>query len=60
MAPALTAPTLADVDALLGFELRNRAFFEATINARPPACYSVEGVTEAVTKAMREAGGGGR
>ena len=54
------APTLTDVDARLGFELRNRAFFEATLNARPPACYSAEGVSKAVTKAMREAGGGGR
>ena len=32
----LAAPGHADVDALLAFELANRAFFESTINARPP------------------------
>jgi RimJ/RimL family protein N-acetyltransferase len=36
----LAAPGHADVDALLAFELANRAFFESTINARPRGYYS--------------------
>lgn len=51
----LAAPGHADVDALLAFELANRAFFESTINARPPAYYSREGVARAVALAIEEA-----
>lgn len=53
---SLVRPTLADVDALFAFERDNRAFFEATINARPAACYSIDGVAQVVTHAMQDAG----
>jgi ribosomal-protein-alanine N-acetyltransferase len=49
---ALAAPTHDDLDALLAFELENRAFFEATINARPPAYYSPDGVAAAIEAAI--------
>ena len=42
----------ADRDALLAFELANRAFFEASINARAPAYYSPEGVAQAIQAAI--------
>lgn len=51
----LEPPTLNDVDAILAFELRNRAFFERTINARPPTYYAEAGVQQAVTDAMQDA-----
>ena len=35
-----------DVEALLGFETENRAWFESHIDARAPSFYSREGVTE--------------
>lgn len=52
---SLVRPTLADVEALFAFERDNRTFFEATINARPAAYYSIEGVAQAVTRAMQDA-----
>ena len=52
---ALAPPAHADLDALLAFELENRAFFEATINARPPAYYSREGVAGAIGAAIEDA-----
>lgn len=52
---ALAPPARADLDALLAFELANRAFFEASINARPPAYYSREGVAGAIGAAIEDA-----
>jgi ribosomal-protein-alanine N-acetyltransferase len=52
---ALLPPGHADLDALLAFELENRAFFEATINARPPAYYSKDGVARAIEAAIDDA-----
>ena len=40
-----------DAEALLDFELRNRAWFESIINARSPSFYSAEGVAQAILKA---------
>lgn len=51
----LTLPTLDDADELLRFETEHRAFFEARINARPPAFYSPEGVRAALVLAAQEA-----
>jgi ribosomal-protein-alanine N-acetyltransferase len=51
----LRPPAAADLDELLDFELRNRAFFEAHINARPAAYYSADGVRAAIDTARREA-----
>jgi ribosomal-protein-alanine N-acetyltransferase len=52
---ALAPPAHADLDALLAFELENRAFFEATINARPSDYYSREGVARAIDAAIEDA-----
>lgn len=54
-AVTLTPPTPADADELLHFELVNRAFFEARINARPAAYYTREGVSAAIALAQQEA-----
>lgn len=51
----LAAPGHGHIEALLAFELANRAFFEATINARPASYYSREGVGLAVAQAMADA-----
>jgi ribosomal-protein-alanine N-acetyltransferase len=51
----LRPPALSDLDELLDFELRNRAFFEAHINARPAGYYSADGVRAAIETARREA-----
>jgi len=51
----LAAPSHTDLDALLAFELDNRTFFEATINARPPAYYSREGVARAIDASIDDA-----
>lgn len=45
----------AVADELLEFELRNRAFFEARINARPAEFYSRAGVDSAIQAAMHQA-----
>jgi ribosomal-protein-alanine N-acetyltransferase len=49
---SLVAPSHSHIDALLAFEEENRAFFEATINARPASYYSREGLSMAVAQAM--------
>jgi ribosomal-protein-alanine N-acetyltransferase len=51
----LMPPMPSDLDELLDFELRNRAFFEAHINARPAVYYSADGVRAAIATARREA-----
>lgn len=51
----LHAPSLADAEELLAFELENRAFFEAHINARPADYYSLDAVRAAIAAAQREA-----
>jgi ribosomal-protein-alanine N-acetyltransferase len=50
----LRPPTLDDVDALLAFELANRAFFERWINARAPAFYQPDAVADSIL-ALQEA-----
>ena len=51
---SLVAPAHGHIDAMLAFELENRAFFEATINARPASYYSREGVGLAVAQSMAD------
>lgn len=51
----LHLPSLADAEELLAFELENRAFFEAHINARPADYYSLDAVRAAIAAAQREA-----
>ena len=51
----LHAPAKADLADLLAFELANRRFFEAHINARPAAYYSRDGVAAAIDAAVRDA-----
>jgi ribosomal-protein-alanine N-acetyltransferase len=51
----LVPPTLADAEALLAFECANRAFFEASINARSASYYSAEGVALAIQAAIDDA-----
>ncbi|VXC73705.1 GNAT family N-acetyltransferase [Massilia sp. 9I] len=50
----LVAPGHGHIDALLAFELESRAFFEATINARPASYYTREAVSLAVAQAMAD------
>lgn len=54
----LVPPGHVDRDALLVFELENRAFFEARINARAPDYYSAAGVTQAIQSAIDDAAAG--
>jgi [ribosomal protein S5]-alanine N-acetyltransferase len=54
-ATQIIPPRAIDLNALLAFELENRAFFESHINARPASYYSAEGVGEAIELAQREA-----
>ncbi|UVW27693.1 GNAT family N-acetyltransferase [Massilia sp. H6] len=51
----LFPPTHADAAALLAFELDNRRFFEATINARPAGYYGLDGVQASISSAMADA-----
>lgn len=51
----LVPPSHPDAASLLAFELENRAFFEATINARPAGYYSLEGVQASISSAMADA-----
>jgi [ribosomal protein S5]-alanine N-acetyltransferase len=44
-----------DAAALLAFELENRPFFEAHINARPASFYSAAGVAAAIEAACADA-----
>ncbi|MDN4051575.1 GNAT family protein [Massilia sp. YIM B02763] len=55
MTVSLAPPAAADVEPLLAFELANRAFFEAHINARPAAYYSRDGVARAIAAAQADA-----
>src|SRR5471032_2186744 len=50
----LSAPALADAQALLDFELANRAYFERWISARDDGYYTVPAVRAAIEQAMRE------
>jgi ribosomal-protein-alanine N-acetyltransferase len=52
---ALFAPILSDLHALYEFEVKNRAFFESHINARPADYYSLEGVARAIDTAVADA-----
>jgi len=55
MTPTLAPIQLSDATALRDFEARNRAFFEATINARPAAYYDPGGVEQAIVLALEDA-----
>ena len=46
----LRPPRGEDAAVLLAFESRNRAWFEAAVNARPPSYYSEAGVHSNVEK----------
>lgn len=50
----LVIPELADTPALLAFELDNRAFFEAIINARDAAYYALAAVEADIVAAQQE------
>ncbi len=47
-------PTLNDADALLAFEIDNRAYFEHWINARPADYYSLDAVRAAIATAQAD------
>ncbi len=51
----IAAPTPADADELLAFELQNRRYFESWINHRAPDYYSPEGIARAIAAAQRDA-----
>ncbi len=51
----IAAPTAADADELLAFELLNRRYFEKWINYRPADYYTPEGVARAIAAARHEA-----
>lgn len=55
MTPILVPIQLSDAPALRDFETRNRAFFEATINARLAAYYDTGGVEQAIVLALEDA-----
>ncbi|MEX3968717.1 GNAT family N-acetyltransferase [Paraburkholderia sp. EG286B] len=50
----ISPPTLSDADALLAFEVENRAYFEQWINARPDDYYSASAVREAIGAATSD------
>lgn len=52
---SLLALTPDDLDDLSRFEHANRAFFEAHVNARPPAYYAEGGIQADIAQAVREA-----
>lgn len=52
---SIAAPTMADLDELLEFEVVNRPFFERWINARPAVYYSRDGVAGSIEAAQRDA-----
>lgn len=58
MTPILLPLQLSDAPALRDFEVRNRTFFEATINARPASFYDTGGVEEAIALALEDARAG--
>ncbi|MES2048455.1 MAG: GNAT family protein [Pseudomonadota bacterium] len=47
----ISPPSIADATALLDFELANRAYFEARINARPANFYNYETVRYSIEEA---------
>jgi ribosomal-protein-alanine N-acetyltransferase len=49
----IAPPTIADTTALLDFELENRAYFEARINARPANFYNHETVRYSIEEAAQ-------
>ncbi len=53
----ISPPTLSDADALLAFEIENRAYFEQWINARPNDYYSAPAVREAIETATNDIAG---
>lgn len=54
----LSPPTSADDSDLLAFEVRNRTFFERSINKRQAEYYSLEGVRKAISTAAHDAQAG--
>lgn len=48
-------PTLEDAEALLEFELENRAYFETWINAREDSYYNLGSVQQAIATAQGDA-----
>lgn len=54
----LVAVGHADRDALLAFELENRAFFEASVKPRAAQYYSQHGVAQAIDAAIDDAAAG--
>lgn len=54
----LHPPGPEDMRELLDFEIRNRAYFESTINARPANYYSEDGLARAISNALQEASDG--
>src|SRR5471032_1081185 len=52
----LSAPALADAQALLDFELANRAYFESWISARGDGYYNLPAVRASIEQAARERG----
>jgi ribosomal-protein-alanine N-acetyltransferase len=49
----ISPPTIADATALLDFELANRTYFEARINARPANFYNYETVRYSIEEASQ-------
>lgn len=54
MSIRICAPAIADAPALFAFELANRAYFEAMINARPANYYSLDAVRYAIEEAGKQ------
>ena len=52
---SLEPPLPQHLAELLAFETSNRAFFERTINARPPSYYAESSLAEAIAAAQRDA-----
>ncbi|CAE6824252.1 GNAT family N-acetyltransferase [Paraburkholderia haematera] len=48
-------PTFDDAEALLEFELENRAYFESWINAREDSYYNLSSVRQAIATAQEDA-----
>lgn len=51
----IAAPTPADAEELLAFELLNRRYFESWINYRPADYYTPDGVARAIAAAQQDA-----
>lgn len=50
----LLPPASADLDALLAFEVDNRAYFESWVTARAPSYYHRDAIAAAIEQARRE------